>query len=522
MTKQAQVGLFAALAMLLLFGLFFVITDYGTRHSGYRIGVHFDSAAGLQSGSLVFFSGVTVGSVDGIVLLPDNTVDVTLAIGTDVDIPRDSKFLIQAPLTGSPNLLIVPPKPGAPAPTPSPWERQVLPIADQPKGTNSATIADLLDQGQGEVKRLDKLMADLETREPKLLDTLQSSLESANSLTNTANRTVAQLAAQANIASANVVALTESLNRTVNGNTGRVNNILAQLDEMSVSLNKSTQSLQGLATNKDMKDSLIATTKNIADTTQTISDLTKDLRTITGNPQTQAQLRDTVSNVDATAQRTTSLLGTLGGTSSVYGVDEGATPAPLLPGATPYPEVTLPPGDYPGVTPGGTRSGGSVLADSKRAQMKAKLGGIVKNLVAVQLRLSELSNQRVCCNAPLLSSDRGPMTDINAIFLPVGGTSVLIGANDIGGPHTTANFAVLQSMGHGARLGGGILYSRLGVIGQFKTKALGFEGMFYDPRHPTLDLYGDFPIAPGFRVFFGQRDITHAERRNVAGLQLQF
>src|SRR6185503_14627640 len=169
-----------------------------------------DSAAGLQNGSLVFFSGVTVGSVDGIVFLPDNTVDVTLAIGQDVDIPRGSKFLIQAPLTGRPNLLIVPPKPGAPAPTPSPWERQVLPIADQPRGTNSATIADLLDQGQGEVKRLDRLMADLESREPKLLDTLQHTLESANSLTNTANVTVARLATQAQLASQNVVALTDS------------------------------------------------------------------------------------------------------------------------------------------------------------------------------------------------------------------------------------------------------------------------------------------------------------------------
>ena len=290
MTKQAQVGLFAALAMLLLFGLFFVITDYGTRHSGYRIGVHFDSAAGLQSGSLVFFSGVTVGSVD-----------VTLAIGQDVDIPRGSKFLIQAPLTGSPNLLIVPPKPGAPAPTPSPWERQVLPIADQPQGTNTATVADLMEQGQGEVKRLDALLASLEEREPKLLDTLQHTLESANSLTNTANASVIDLSTQDHLAAANVLEL-------VNGNTGRINNILAQLDQMSVSLNKSTQSLQGLATNQGMKDSLIATTKNIADTTQTISDLTKDLRTITGNPETQAQLRDTISNVDAAAQRTTSAI----------------------------------------------------------------------------------------------------------------------------------------------------------------------------------------------------------------------
>ena len=192
----------------------------------------------------------------------------------------------------------------------------------------------------------------------------------------------------------------------------------------------------------------------------------------------------------------------------MYGVDPGATPAPLLPGASPYPMSTIPPGSTP--------------LDTKRAQMRAKLGSVVKNLVAVQLRLSELSNQRYCCNAPLLSNDRGPMTDINAVFLPISGTSVLIGANDIGGPHTTANLAVLESMGHGARIGGGILYSRLGVIGQFKTKLLGFEGMLYDPRHPTLDLYGDLPIAPGFRVFFGQRDITHAERRNVAGLQLQF
>ncbi|HEY8321149.1 MAG TPA: MlaD family protein [Candidatus Baltobacteraceae bacterium] len=520
MTKQAQVGLFAALAMLLLFGLFYVITDYGTRHSGYRLGVHFDSAAGLQSGSLVYFSGVTVGSVDGIVLLPDNTVDVTLAIGQDVDIPRNSKFLIQAPLTGSPNLLIVPPKPGAPAPTPSPWERQVLPIADQPRGTNSATIADLLDQGQGEVKRLDRLMADLETREPKLLDTLQHTLESANSLTNTANATVAQLATQAQLASQNVVSLTDSLNRTVNGNTPRVNSILAQLDQMSVSLNKSTKSLEDIATNKDVKDSLVATTKNIADTTQTISDLTKDLRTITGNPQTQSQLRDTISNVDAAAQRTTSLLGTLGGTSNVYGVDAGATPAPVpLPGASPYPVVTLPPGNYPIGSPA-PRTGGADQA--KRAQLKAKLGGIVKNLVSIQLRISELSSQRFCCNAPLLSSDRGPMTDINAIFLPVGGTSVMIGGNDFGGPHTTANLAILQSMGRGARIGGGLLYSRLGLIGQYRTKTLGFEGRFYDPRHPTLDLYGDLPIAPGFRLFFGQRDVTHIERRSVYGLQLNF
>src|SRR5487761_1256744 len=125
MTRQAQAGASALLAMLLLFGVFYVITDFGTRHSGYRVGIHFTSAAGLHSGASVYFSGVGVGTVDSITLLPDNTVDVILAINRDVDIPRASRFLIQAPLTGDPSLIIVPPVPvprpaGVTGPTPAP------------------------------------------------------------------------------------------------------------------------------------------------------------------------------------------------------------------------------------------------------------------------------------------------------------------------------------------------------------------------------------------------------------------
>ena len=37
MSKQAQVGVFAILALLLLFGVFFIITDFATRHTGYRV-----------------------------------------------------------------------------------------------------------------------------------------------------------------------------------------------------------------------------------------------------------------------------------------------------------------------------------------------------------------------------------------------------------------------------------------------------------------------------------------------------
>ena len=86
------------------------------------------------------------------------------------------------------------------------------------------------------------------------------------------------------------------------------------------------RALQDFATDPRLKANMMATTQNIADTTQTLAALTKDLRTVTGNPQTQAQMRDTIANLDAVLQKANSLLGELGGTSNVYGVDAGATP----------------------------------------------------------------------------------------------------------------------------------------------------------------------------------------------------
>ena len=529
MSKQAQVGVFAILALLLLFGVFFIITDFATRHTGYRVGIHFNGAAGLHSGALVYFSGVTVGSVDSIALLPDNTVDVILAINKDVDIPSASKFLIQAPLTGDPSLIIVPPIPpqrpkGYAGPTPAPaaqpvLAREVLPIDEQPQGQNTATIADLLEQGQGEVKRLDTMLATLEDREPRLLNTMQSAMDNANQLTANANQAVSQLSGKATAiadtlqgsldkASANIVSLTDTLNTTVASNSGKVDSLLTTLNSTAVSLNTSVDSLKQLATNPDLKRNIIDTTQNIADTTKTIAYLAGDLRQITGNPQTQAQVRDTVANLDATMEKANSLLGELGGTSHVYGVDAGATPAP--PGA-PAPAAPPRPGSQPPV--------GSQTAQT--ANLKNKVGAIAKNLIALQIRVGELSPQHVVGTNPLLSSDRGPQTDVNLLLLPKGNTSLWTGANDIGA-RTTYNFAALQRMSPGVTVGGGILYSRLGVLGRFDKGPVGVEGRAYDLRRPTLDGYLNLHATPFAKVFFGERDLSRPERRTVFGLELQF
>ncbi len=531
MTRQAQVGAFAIVALLLLFGVFYVITDFGTRHTGYRVGVHFRSAAGLTSGALVYFSGVGVGSVDSIALLPDNTVDVILAVNRDIDIPAASKFLIQAPLTGSPNVLIVPPADAQPPVALLP--RRVLPVKQQPQGSNSATIADLLQQGQGEIKRFDVVMAELEARTPKLLDTLQTTLNNANDLTLTTKNSMSQLSHELlalgssmqgslTAASANVVELTDTLNGAATKDSRKVDLLLDQLQSTSVSLNKSMSALQGLATDPQLKANVLTTTQSIADATQTLAALTKDLRTITGDPQTQAQMRNTIANLDATLQKANSLLGDLGGTSSVYGVDANATPAPLVvPQWSPYP---LPSGQTAPVQalPAAVSSAPPVtdaMSPRSRKKLQGQLGNVVRNLVAVQLRLSGLSVQQSAGLNPVLTKSQGPLGDLNLIVLPHASTSFMVGANSIG-TNTTWNAVLLKGSDSGFRFGGGVLYSQMGVLAQMNAlKGFGLETRIYDLTYPMIDLYGNIKLTKGAQLFFGQRDMTHASRRNVYGFQ---
>lgn len=519
LSRQAQLGVFAIVALLFLFGIFYVITDYGTRHSGYRIGVHFASASGLPTGAQVFFSGVSVGTVDQVELLPDNTVDVILAIQPNVDIPKDSKFLIQSPLTGTPNFYIIPPVPPAIAPgytaTPVPKSamlpRQVLPLEQQPAGISGATVADLLSSGQGEIKRLDSMLVMLENREPKLLNTLQSALANVDEMSGQLKSTVADVSGTMEVtmhqAGANIVAMTNTLNSTLGRNQYKIDSMLSSLDTTALALSQSMDALRSLATDPRLHTNLIGTTQNIRDLTMNLAGVAGDLRQVTGNAQTQAQLRDTVASLDATMQKANSLLGTLGGRSHVPGVDSGATPYPLPNKNGIPPPVTGTP--QPAASPNG-------------AALKGGLSKILSSLIAVQFRLSYLNPQTVPSSNRLLTSDRGPQADINALLLPRGNLSIMTGANDIGSGRTTYNLAAIKTFTPNIRIGGGVLYSQIGALATFDAGLVGLETRLYNLRRPSFDFYGNFNVARWGKLFLGQRDALRPDRRTVFGLQLQF
>jgi hypothetical protein len=296
-------------------------------------------------------------------------------------------------------------------------------------------------------------------------------------------------------------------------------------------------SIESLATNPAVHQNLIATTENIAHATHTIAQLTDDLQNVAGDPQTQAQLKNTIANTDATMQKANSLLGDLGATSNVYGVDAGATPVPVpaagsasplsLPTITPYPAVTpydaspgAPAAPYASPTP----LPGKPLPPQNAAQMQKihkSINDLASSLVQIQLRAGMLNAQTVTCCNPLLTASHGPYGDLNAIFLPKFSTSLVVGANDIG-VNTTYNVLLMERLGSQAHFGGGVLYSQLGIIGQYQSGFLGFDARLYQPTYPRLDLYANFKLLPGTLLFFGQRDVTHADRRITYGLQHTF
>lgn len=530
MNRQAVVGLFSILSILGLFVMFWFLTNQGSKMGGYRMGVRFAAAAGLRPGSQVFLSGVTIGTVDSIEFAPDYTVDVVLAIKGSVpalsflpgsapaggyDIPKGSSFRIQAPLTGDSAVVIIPPPPDRVGSQGS-WPHQVLALDEQPRGNSQASFQDVLAQG-GE------MLNDLQRRLPAILDGLQSAVNNGNAMAIHGNQLTQQLSAKVDTltsslqgsldrAGGNIVALTHDLRETAEGNRGRIDALLVHLNQTALSFNQVVDSMKGLVGDQQLRGNLTQTTQNIAQASANLARMAADTQKLTGNAETQAQLRDTAANLDAVMQKANSLLSTLGGTSSVYGVDAGATPAPL----------TSPAG---GGSPGGVKTvpttGGQHVAMTK----------FVKSLVGVQVRLNELDTAPANGFAsPILGTNRGPQSDFNVVVLPNASMSLLAGANNLGpagptGGLTTYNFALLTTMSPGLRAGGGVLYSRLGVMSQYtppRNRGVGFLGELYDPQHPTLDAYGTLPLVEKISIFGGERDILHSGRRTVFGLQLNF
>ena len=382
------------------------------------------------------------------------------------------------------------------------------------------------------MQRLDAMLAELETREPQMLNTVQSRWTTrTRSLSANANAEFSRLSTRIdaltntlqvalNQGSANLVDLSQQLDHTVRRNSGHVDAIVASLDASARDLNRTADQVTALASDPQLRSNILQTTQGIAQTATTFSSIASDLHSVTGNPQTQAQIRDTVANVGrrlAEGQldpgpvrrhlerlrrrpRRDARAGRLAAAHGTY---------PQRPGA------------------GAPRPGGSPAPGTIQSNVKNKVGTLVRQLVALQIRVAELDRQHAgSASSPLLTRDRGPQTDVNVIALPRGPTYLYAGANDIGGP---ASSTQLRRHGDGqarpaGRRRGALLPARRArrVRARATGKGFSLEARVYDLRRPTTDAYANFSLGNGLTLFGGERDLLRDGRRTTFGLQYQF
>lgn len=315
-TRLALLGLFALTAMLLLaVGLYFMSSAAPGR-GNYRMGVHFPSASGVAPGSQVYLSGVNIGTVSKVVILPDNSVDMILGIRSNTDIPRRSKFSIQSSLTGSPSIAIAPPR--APrnlsaSPTPLPrteiLEKRMMPVSQQPVGSVPASLEDFMRQGQALTSRTKVMFGELGAHRKPLLNALTGARTNGFAVRNELYGTVTQLQgqmavtmrkAQANMAEAATVLQTRDQRKLAA--------LAASFQDTARSAQTVQESMRTALRSPAAKQNLREAAARLRVAMSNMQALSKSLESIAASSQTKAELRDAGAQLRAVIQKLKSLL----------------------------------------------------------------------------------------------------------------------------------------------------------------------------------------------------------------------
>jgi len=110
MTREARIGIFVAVAFLILAVFIFIVGDLAVlfRKAGYPLSVEFPSAAGLEKRAPVKMAGVSIGVVKDIVL-SGRKARVDMDIDAGIRVPKDSTVTFSmAGLLGEKTVEIIP------------------------------------------------------------------------------------------------------------------------------------------------------------------------------------------------------------------------------------------------------------------------------------------------------------------------------------------------------------------------------------------------------------------------------
>jgi phospholipid/cholesterol/gamma-HCH transport system substrate-binding protein len=464
-STRARVGIFALLALIGAFAAYYFITNLGLRSSGYQIGIRFRDVGGLQEGSTVLLSGVEVGEVTSVALLPDESVEVICTIRRGNHLYRHSGYSVATTLTGSTTLAVTLPRHRD---ADDVLPERVLPEDEQPWGTLPPTIADLVSAGQEQLRNFSKTMKVVNAELPGIArrfslvamhtdELVVHTDETLVVLSGQLRDTVALLDTTIATSGRNVNQLTGNVNGLLADNRQKIGELIAHLADTTKQLDRTLSGVASIAQDPLLHASLVGTVANMQAATAKLKAIATEVEGITGDPKTQDQLRGAIQNLDAASAKVNAILG--GGEGQTASQTQ-SSPAPAPSGAP--------------------------------------LRGGLFGQPLVQAHVRETWGNR----------GGGPASDLNVDLLPGARTHLTFGANDLG-YSTTYNFLLDRSTDPSLQVGAGVLYSKLGIAALFRPfgNPVGIDARLYDPKHPTLDLYGDLRLTQRLQLFYGERSL---------------
>lgn len=345
----ARVGMIAVLAALIL-GLIYAQIGKTGGDAGKQYVVRFEEVAGLQNRAPVQLAGVKVGYVANLELTDQNDVLVHILVTRPDVVLFPSKetgyvYTVTGNLMGDKWLEI--------QPGPVPVNAKPLAENQEVQGVTPVTLDDLAREGSevmGEfrksVEALNSLVADPRFQNDikitmsnfkdisgnlkgaskdarVLVASLNGRVERLGNAVETVvahvDETVLGFKGDAQVVGANLRGFSSDLRSVVSTNRGNIDTIVLNLRETSITLKKTMSSLEGLASNEDLKADVLATVSNLRNMSEQVAGIASDIRSITADPKVQEDLRDTIKNAKEASAGAKELVGRF------KGLTEGTT-----------------------------------------------------------------------------------------------------------------------------------------------------------------------------------------------------
>ncbi|HET9096486.1 MAG TPA: MlaD family protein [Candidatus Baltobacteraceae bacterium] len=300
MSRPARLGLIALVCIIVIsLGTYAGIKMVrGT--GGYQMGVHFRTAAGVAPGAQVYFSGVNIGAVSKVRILPDTTVDMILNISRPTDIPKNAAFSVLSSFTGSPTITIMVPTQRVAhtsAPTPLPqsdiWPKRILPVAEQPVGSTPLSIEDVMAEGRALTDRADRALAQARPYGPRMLRHVQNARTNGAATTQEMRTALPAMQASLHSTIARAQANAASAQRALlERDQPMLAAVASAFSRSSRDMKQAANALTSVGNDPRARANVRAAAANLRDAASRMAQLSGDMEIMTQSPQTKAELRD--------------------------------------------------------------------------------------------------------------------------------------------------------------------------------------------------------------------------------------